>query len=100
MRRSFIAMLLCAALAAGCAGTPVGAGRYTCGEMRADIGKFRDSAGLAVEEQSLRAGALSREDALLDVELQLRRACRGEAATFVPDRRALDLSARLGVPPP
>jgi hypothetical protein len=83
--RRHLALLACLALApAGCGGQKAGAESYTCGHMHDNVGAFRDQARLIVDRQGFKTSALSAEEAVLDVELQLRNACRGKADGYRP----------------
>jgi hypothetical protein len=83
--RRHIALLACLALAqAGCGGQTAGAAAYTCSHMRDTAGAFRDQARLIVDREGFKTSALSVEEAVLDVELLLRNACRGAAAGTQP----------------
>lgn len=76
--RGPIVLLVGLALAqAGCAGQTTDAVAYTCGHMRDSVGAFRDQARLIVDREGFKTSALSIEEAVLDVELLLREACRG-----------------------
>jgi hypothetical protein len=90
MRPPVIAALLaCLALAhAACGGQTVGAATYTCGYMRDTVGAFRAQARVLVAEEGLRAHRLSREEAVLDAELEIRRACDGAPDADQPYNRA------------
>jgi hypothetical protein len=78
--RRHIALLACLALAqAGCGRQKADAAAYTCGHMRDTVGGFRQQARLIVQREGLKTSALSIEEAVLDVELLLRNACRGAA---------------------
>jgi hypothetical protein len=82
-----IALLACLALAAaGCGGQNAGAASYTCGHMRDTVGAFRDQARLVVDREGFKTSALSAEEAVLDVELQVRHACRGAPDGYRPYR--------------
>jgi hypothetical protein len=86
--RGPVALLACLALAqAGCARPEPAAATYTCGHMRDGSGAFRQQARLIVEREGFKTSALSTEEAVLDVELQLRAACRGAADSFRPYAR-------------
>ena len=79
------ALLACLALAlAACSGAPPAAASYTCGHMRDSVGAFRMQARLFVEREGFRTSALSTEEAVLDVELLLRAACRGASGNHRP----------------
>jgi hypothetical protein len=95
MRPAVVAALLaCLALAqAACGGQTAGAATYTCGYMRDTVGAFRAQAQVLVDEQGLRPHRLSREEAVLDAELAIRRACDGAADADHPyDRAARQIS--------
>jgi hypothetical protein len=83
-----MALLACLALAhAGCAGPTPAAASYTCRHMRDTVGAFREQARLIVARDGLKTSALSTEEAVLDVELLLRNACRNAAAGYMPYAR-------------
>jgi hypothetical protein len=83
--RRHIALLGCLAIAqGGCGGEVSGAASYTCGQMRDTVGAFRDQARLIVDRAGLKTSALSTEEGVLDVELLIRRACRGAADGHLP----------------
>ncbi|MCW3017620.1 MAG: hypothetical protein JWO02_4712 [Solirubrobacterales bacterium] len=86
--RRHIALLGCLALAqGGCGGPAADAAAYTCGHMRDTVGGFRQQAQLLVDREGLKTSALSIEEAVLDVELLLRGACRGAADDYRPYAR-------------
>jgi hypothetical protein len=83
--RRYIALLGCLALVpAGCGGQTAGAASYTCGHMRDTVGAFRRQARLIVDREGFKTSALSTEEAVLDVELQIRHACRDVADGYRP----------------
>jgi hypothetical protein len=84
-----IALLACLALAQGCTGVTPGAASYTCGHMRDTVGAFRQQARLIVEREGFKTSALSTEEAVLDVELLLRNACRDAADGSLPYARVV-----------
>jgi hypothetical protein len=88
MRRHRIAPLLGCAVAllatAGCGQVGVAAAGFTCGEMRADGGRYRDQARRMVQHELLQNRALSVEQSVLDTELQIRRACHGASDGYAP----------------
>ena len=89
MRARALAALACLALVhAGCGGQPAGAAAYTCGYMRGTVGAFRAQAAVLVAREGLRPQRLSREEAVLDAELQIRRTCDGAADAYRPYDRA------------
>jgi hypothetical protein len=96
MRAPVVAALLaCLALAqAACGGKTAGAAGYTCGYMRDTVGAFRAQARVLVAEEGLRAQRLTREEAVLDAELEIRRACDGAADADRPYNRAARRSSR------
>jgi hypothetical protein len=94
MRRSALAALACLALAqAGCGDEEPGAAAYTCGQMHDSVGALREQARVLVSREGLRPGRLSREEAILDAEFQIRRACDGAGAGDQPYNRAAGLSS-------
>jgi hypothetical protein len=56
--------------------------------MRDTVGAFRAQARVLVAEEGLRAHRLSREEAVLDAELEIRRACDGAPDADQPYNRA------------
>jgi hypothetical protein len=83
--RGPIAVVAVLALAqAGCTGPTADAVASTCGHMRDHVGAFRDQARLVVDREGLKTSALSIEEAVLDVELLLREACRGAGDDHEP----------------
>jgi hypothetical protein len=100
-RRRVLATLLgCLALAqSGCGSQPSGASAYTCGYMRDTTGAFRQQARALVDREGLRPQRLSREEAVLDAEFQIRRVCDGVPDTDRPYQRAARLSSRGWVNP-
>jgi hypothetical protein len=94
MRARVLAALACLALVhGGCGGRPAGAAAYTCGYMRDTVGAFRAQAAVLVAREGRRAQRLSREEAVLDAELQVRRLCDGAADAYRPyDRAARQIS--------
>jgi hypothetical protein len=90
MRARVIAVALgCLALAhGGCGGAPAGAAAYTCGHMRDTVGAFREQARVLVDREGMRPRRLSREEAVLDAEFRIRRACDGAADAVRPYERA------------
>jgi hypothetical protein len=82
--RLLIFMLAIAIAPAGCADQVTGAAAYTCGHMRDTVGTFRDQARLLVDHEGFKTSALSVEEAVLDVELELRHACRGAEDGYAP----------------
>jgi hypothetical protein len=100
MRGRALAALACLALVhGGCGGPTPGAAAYTCGYMRHTVGAFRAQAAVLVAREGLRAERLSREDAILDAELQIRRACDGAADAYRPYDRAARQTSRGWVSP-
>jgi hypothetical protein len=92
--RVLAALLGCLALAqGGCGGPAVDAAAFTCGQMRATVGAFREQASVLVDREALRSHRLSREEAVLDAEVQVRRACDGAVAGDRPFRRAAEASS-------
>jgi hypothetical protein len=88
--RHIVLLLSCVALLAiGCGEVSSGAADFTCGQMRASGGRFREQARLMVDREGLQARALTAGEAILDVELQIRRTCRGAADDYKPYRAAL-----------
>jgi hypothetical protein len=88
------ALVGCLAVASGgCGAVSSGAAGYTCGHMRNTTGAFREQARAMVAGEGLRAHRLSREEAVLDAEFQIRRACDGAAAADRPYARAAGLSS-------
>ncbi|MDX6728169.1 MAG: hypothetical protein QOK49_2974 [Baekduia sp.] len=86
------ALVGCLALASGgCGAVSSGAAGYTCGHMRDTTGAFREQARAMVAAEGLRAHRLSREEAVLDAEFQIRHACAGAAAADRPYARAAGL---------
>lgn len=94
MRARVLAVLACLALVhGGCGGPTAGAAAYTCGYMRDTVGAFRAQAAVLVDREALSAQRLSREEAILDAEVQIRRACDGAADDYRPyDRAARETS--------
>jgi hypothetical protein len=93
-RRALAAVLACLALAqGGCGGVTTGAATFTCGHMRDTTGAFRQQARVMVAREGRRARRLSREEAVLDAEFQIRHACVGAADGDEPYRRAAGLSS-------
>jgi hypothetical protein len=89
------ALLACLALAApGCGEEKARATDYTCGQMRDSAGSLHEQARVLVTKEKLRARRLSREDAILDAEFRIGRACDGAA----DDDRPYDRAARLSSP--
>ena len=85
MRARLLIVMLSLALApAGCADQVTGAAAYTCGHMRDTVGSFRDQARLLVDREGFKTSALSVEEGVLDVELELRHACRGAEDGYTP----------------
>jgi hypothetical protein len=88
------ALIACLALAsAGCGEEKARAAGYTCGQTRHSAGALRDQARVLVTGEGLRARRLSREEAVLDAEFRIRRACDGAAADYRPYDRAAALSS-------
>jgi hypothetical protein len=88
MRGRLVVLMLVVALApAGCGDPVTGAAAYTCGQMRDIVGSFRDQARVLVDRAGLKTSASSVEDGVLDVELELREACRGAGAGYAPYAR-------------
>jgi hypothetical protein len=81
-----VALVGCLALAqGGCgAGQETGAASYACDFMADTVGAFREQARLLVDREGFKTSALSIEEAVLDVELLLRSACRGAAGDYKP----------------
>jgi hypothetical protein len=77
----------------GCGGEPANVAEYTCGEMRDSEAAMRDQARALVDREALRADRLSDEEAMLDAEFRIRRACDGAAAGDRPYNRAASLSS-------
>jgi hypothetical protein len=93
-RRGFAALVGCLALAqGGCGAVTSGADDFTCGHMRDTTGAFRQQARVLVDRQGLRSHRLSREEAVLDAEFQIRRACAGAAGADRPYTRAAGLTS-------
>jgi hypothetical protein len=83
-----IALLSCLALVhTGCAEQTPAAASYTCGRMRDTAGAFRQQARLIIAREGSKTSALSSEEAVLDVELLLRNACRNAANGYKPYAR-------------
>jgi hypothetical protein len=94
MRRSALTALACLALAqAGCNDERPGAAGYSCGQMGDSVRALREQAAVLVSREGLRPGRLSREEAILDAEFQIRRACDGAAGDEQPYNRAAELSS-------
>jgi hypothetical protein len=55
--------------------------------MRDSAGAFRQQARLVVEREGFKTSALSSEEAVLDVELMLRTACRDAPDGYAPYER-------------
>jgi hypothetical protein len=92
--RAPAALLACLALAqGGCGEQTAAAATYTCGYMRDKPGAFREQARVLVSREGLRPHRLSREEAVLDAEFQIRRACDGAPDTVRPYHRAAGLSS-------
>jgi hypothetical protein len=92
-RCALAALLACLALAnAGCGEETARAATYTCGQMRHSAAALRDQARVLVTSER-RAGQLSREEAVLDAQFRIRRACKGAAADDRPYERAAGLSS-------
>lgn len=85
MRSRLLILLGLAAVAAGGCGNPAAeAVAYTCGQLRDDGAAYRAQARLMVDREGLRPQTLWSEEALLDVELRLRQACRGASDGYRP----------------
>jgi hypothetical protein len=89
-----IALLGCLALAlalaqAGCGGQTADAAAYTCRHMQDTAGAFRQQARLLVDRAGIKTSAVSIEEAVLDVELLLRNACRDAADGSLPYARVV-----------
>jgi hypothetical protein len=84
--RRYTALLLASIALAqtSCAGQTTGAATYTCGHMRDSVGAFRKQARLIVDRAGFKTSAVSIEEAVLDVELLVRHACRGVADGYRP----------------
>lgn len=97
MRRPLVTILVLVAaaggavLAAGCGELTAEAATFTCGQMRADRGRYREQARYLVAHEKLQPRSLSRERSVLDVELSLRRACHGAADGERPYAATRDL---------
>jgi hypothetical protein len=91
--RMLIALaLVCAAVAqAACGRAPTGAAEYTCGHMRQTPSALRDQARVLVDREGLRVQRLSHEEAVLDAEFRIRRACEHAPDAARPYRRAAQL---------
>jgi hypothetical protein len=88
------ALIACLALApAGCGEEKARAADYTCGQMRDSAGALRDQARVLVANEGLRARRLSREEAILDAEFRIERACDGAARGARPYHRAARLTS-------
>ena len=73
-----------AVMQAGCAEQVTGSAAFTCGHMRDTVGAFRDQGRLIVDRAGSKSSALSIEEAVQEVELLLRDACRHAGADFQP----------------
>jgi hypothetical protein len=87
-------------LAAGCGGAPVAKIDTTCAQMRAQVGLFRQQASLIVDREHLQVNAGTTSQAVLGVELHLRRACRGAQGAYQPYRDTVAAGSRGFVQPP
>jgi hypothetical protein len=100
MRRSALTALACLALAvAGCNEEKPAAAAYTCGDTDDSVRALREQAAVLVSREGLRPSRLSREEAILDAEFQIKRACDGAAAETQPYDRAAELSSPGWVSP-
>jgi hypothetical protein len=94
-----VAAVLLALAQAGCGAASRDAATFTCSHLRDTTGAFRDEARVLVARSRLTAHRTSREEAILDAELQIRRACAGAAGATQPYTRASGHGASRWVTP-